>query len=152
MTARRLLLVFAFALLVAQQEGLSAERQPLISTHDAYIEADAEAEIWTIGTSGIRLSLALDPRVGLRVLEIASPHTGQWNVRGDSGTLITLDGSLLSLGSRALVFESAGATEYRGGVRLDLLFSSSNPRARVRRTYATYPHSPIVETWTTFEP
>lgn len=140
------------ALLVAQQAGLLADRHSLISAGDAYVAADMEAETWTIGTSGIRLNLALDPREGLKVLDLASPYSGQWTIRGESGTPVMLDGLLLSLGSRSLAFEGADATPYRGGVRLDLSFISSSPGAKVTRTYATYPYSPIIETWTTYEP
>lgn len=149
---RRLLLCLALAIVVIQTTGVSAEDHRLASAGDAYVTYDADAESWTIGTSGISLTVALDPRVGLKVTSVSSPYTGEWGAADAPDTQITLGSQRMILGSRSLVFEAADTTEYRGGVRLDLSFLSSSPPAKVTRSYVCYPQSPIVETWTTFEP
>ena len=148
---RRPLLVLSLALLALTRTGLSADRRSLVSSGDAFIIQAPDARSWTIGTSDVRLTIALTRR-GLQVTDLSSPHVGWWNIGSDPDTQISLGAGPMTLGSRWLVFEAAEASEYQGGVRLDLAFRSASPAARVTRTYVSYPRTPVVETWTTFEP
>lgn len=149
---RRPLLLLSLALLALTTTGLSADRRSLVSSGDAFVMADPDTGSWTIGSSTIRFTLTLDKRSGLRVMDLSNPYTGQWSVGVAPDTTVSLGSGELTLGTRALVFEGAEASQYRGGVRLDLSFISSSPPAKVTRSYVCYPRTPIVEMWTTFEP
>jgi alpha-galactosidase len=149
---RRLLLLIP-AIALALHLGTSAQRRTLLlETSDVYVIEHEGGEVWTIGSSGIWLTLALDDRDGLRVVDLQSPYTGRWNVGSAAEAPVRLGGWLLSPGTRSLAFESALASEYRGGVRLELSFVSANPPAKVTRSYACYPYSPVIEAWTIYEP
>ncbi len=139
-------------LLAALQLGHpAAASRPLAEDGDAYVRADPDGDAWTIGSSLVRLSVRLDPRSGLVVTDLSSPETGRCNGSSGPDTSVALGSDAVVLGTRALVFERADGSSYRGGARPDLSFVSRKPPAKITRTYVSYPSAPVIETWTTFE-
>ena len=58
---------------------------------------------------------------------------------------------MLSSRALSLTFTGAGGSATAAGVLLVFTFEHRNPRLRITRSYAAYPGSPTIETWTRLE-
>jgi alpha-galactosidase len=123
-------------------------RQTLIQVADATVMLDARG--WTIGNSVIRYALGTTgDGVGIRA--ILDPHGGvAWHRSTGADTFVSVNGHRVTIGRAPTVLVAAGTSEWRGGVRLDLRYRLLALSLTITRSYACYPGSAVIETWTTF--
>ena len=118
---------------------------------DAYVAHAPASDRWTIGSRELELTIGFNPDHALGLQQIANPMTGRtWDITPGADAGLTLAGNhiVLSSGSAPVSFVSAGAEADAHGVRLSFIFEHRALRLRVTRTYACYPGSPTIETWT----
>lgn len=136
--------VLALLCLVAQPRG----SEPLLQADDAVVETDDQG--WIIGNALIRYGLT---RTGTGVVArgIEDAASGRDWLRAQApDSIVRVNGQVLTPGTPPLVFDRAAAVEWFGGVRLDLHFRVAAAGLEVQRSYACYPGSALIETWTTF--
>jgi alpha-galactosidase len=123
---------------------------PLLQVDTAFITRDANARGWVIGNDLIHYSFGLQASaIGVR--SIIDPVTGRdWHLMNTPDSSVVVNGQQISVGSAATVFERSGVTEWWGGVRLDVVYKIAAAGLEVTRSYACYPGSAVIETWTTF--
>jgi alpha-galactosidase len=71
-------------------------------------------------------------------------------VEGVTDAPVVIEGQQIVLGDRedeGVFFAGARSEEYRGGIRLSLVFNLPELNARVLRNFAAYPGTPVVESW-----
>ena len=120
----------------------------LLQIGDAYIQQDDGG--WTIGTSVIRYSIG-DTGAGIGVRTIEDPQGGRdWHRSSGADDVVSVNGRSVDIGGKSTEFERAETTEWWGGVKLDLHYRIASESLQITRSYACYPGSAVVETWTTF--
>jgi alpha-galactosidase len=124
--------------------------EPLAQSDTAFVTQD-EGGGWTIGNELIHYSLGRQgATVGVRA--IADMVNGlDWHRNADPDSFVTLNGQRIVIGSSATAFQRASADEWWGGVRLDLTYRIASVPINITRSYAAYPGSSTIETWTTFQ-
>lgn len=138
-------LVIGLTLLVAPLYG----GEPLQQVGDAVVATTGDGG-WAIGNALVRYSVggeggrgaasALEDVVGGR----------NWLMASAPDSFIRVNGQLVNIGSAPSSFVSAEAAEWFGGVRLDLRYRVSSANLEIVRSYACYPGSSVIESWTTF--
>jgi len=118
----------------------------LISIDGAFVRTDDDG--WTIGNPLIRYALARDGNRTV-VRSVRDPISGRdWHRSEEPDTYVVVDGRRLEIGSGETEFLEATTEEHWGGVQLNLMYRRDD--LEVVRSYAVYPGSPVIETWTTY--
>lgn len=118
----------------------------LIAIDGAFVSADDDG--WAIGNGLIRYALGRD---GNRtVVRAVLDPTGarDWHRSETPDSYVVVNGQRIEIGSGTTEFTGATTEEHWGGVRLNLAYRRDD--LEVVRSYAVYPGSPVVETWTTY--
>ncbi len=124
----------------------------ILGIGDAYIAQDESGQSWTMGNNGITFRVGLDAAGTLVPLDLRQPGAeAPWTLDPSPIFSFLLQGRRVSPGQAGFPFRSARAEEYRGGVRLALVFDDETAGLRVTRSYVCYPQASVVETWSTFE-
>jgi alpha-galactosidase len=123
----------------------------LATNGDAAIVHDPATESWSIGAAGIALTVGLGPNRALLVRRGIVGSAERNEPLPD--TALTLNGESITLteAGTGLRFEAADVEKTTRGVHLIFRYSHRTSRAIIRRHYASYPGSPIVEGWTTVD-
>ena len=131
----------------------SAAGTPVIlaSVDDAFIAHDTSSDVWTIGSRDLVMAVGFGSDRSLALLQISNPVTGRsWDIAPGADVSLTIAGDRTVLGRSggltSLVSAEAEADEH--GVRLIFVYEHRLLRLRIARTYACYPGSPTIETWT----
>ena len=128
---------------------------PAQQVGDAFVTSDQQAETWTIGSGQIHLTFGFTAAQGFVLQQIMSPPTGHvLTTPNASDSTVTINGTAgpLGAGSAGWVLQAVATSVVNGGVQLAFTFHASAAiPLTVIRTYACYPDSPVVETWTTFQ-
>jgi alpha-galactosidase len=123
----------------------------LIATHDdAFVAHDAGSESWSIGSHDLELVLGLDIAGTLAPRRLFNPQTDRsLDITPEPDAALTAGGQPVLL-SRTQGFRLAGvaAQETGSGVMIAFTFVHDTRHLRVVRSYASYPGSPVIETWT----
>jgi alpha-galactosidase len=143
--------VALLALVVCVAPAAAAARPQIVaSIDDAFVAYDASTDLWTIGSRQLELVVGLNQDRVLTLQRLSNPVTGRaWKIRPDADASLTASGEHIAFsnqGVMSLVSVAAGADAH--GVRVTFTFEHRLLRARVLRTYACYPGSPTIETWT----
>jgi alpha-galactosidase len=143
-----LVLVLAASLTPAGVAGRDA--RPILQIKDAFVMEEDTGDDWTIGNEAIRYRIGR--RDGeVRLLGITDSTSGHdWHRTSRPDSAVTASGEPMAIGGPATPFVAAAVSEWHGGVRLDLEYRSVAGGLQLLRSYAVYPGSPVVETWTTF--
>jgi len=154
-TRRRVPFVRVLAL-VALLAGSRAEAQThvIVSQGDAAIAQDSAAASWTISASALAVTLGLDANQALVVRRIANLRSGRALIDApEPDTQLTLNDQqiVLAEGRTGLHYEGARSAMWHGGVHLTFTYSHQALHATISRHYASYPSSPVIETWTTIQ-
>src|SRR5436190_8039311 len=126
----------------------------LASRGDAYVSANQASDAWSIGTRDLEFTIGLDRSGVLTPQRLVDRATGNaWDLSADPDTSLTVGSERIVLSSRAasLTFAGATASTTATGVLLTFVFDHRTPRLRLLRSYAAYPGSPTIETWTRVE-
>lgn len=150
-------------------------QQALVRVEDAFVIETSSG--WTIGTSGIRYSLTRGTgSIGIGAIQDPVGATA-WQRGTGTDSSIVIDGQRVAVGGALTHLQGVETREWNGGVRLDLNFVLRSPaeqvaewyndanrgrgvprspgssslagNVRIVRSYAVYPGSSVVETWTT---
>jgi alpha-galactosidase len=120
----------------------------LIDIEDAYVNSDGNG--WTIGNSLIKYSLARQGNA-TKVRGIFDTQSDRdWNKSNTPDTFVGVNRQRVDIGSTATPLMDVLVNEFWGGVRLDLRYRYAPAAIEITRTYACYPGSSVIETWTTF--
>lgn len=174
-TVRSACIGFVLLLLTSLTPALRGD-ESLAQVGDAFATHDESG--WTIGNSVIRY--VLKQGAGSIVTgAIQDPVSElEWQREGAPDSSVVIDGQRVAIGGSLTRFQGAEATEYRGGVRLDLRYVLRSPAEQITdwynqsnagrggqrnpgpdslsgsveitRSYAVYPGSAVVETWNSF--
>jgi alpha-galactosidase len=129
--------------------GLLHGDEPVLQINDAFITNDG-GQAWTIGNPSIRYSVGATP-AGMAAKGLVDPLSGKdWHTSDAPDGSVTVGGVQLAFGSPGLQFTNATTTEWWGGVRLDLRYTIASQQFDVTRSYACYPQSAVIESWTTY--
>lgn len=146
--------VVILAVVVSTLAAARVEAQILASRDDAYVTRDAVTKEWSVGSAGLELVVGFNSQGVLSLKRLWAPETRRvWPVRAESEAPLTLDDQEVPLqeqGNRTQ-FLRAIAEETDVGVRLNLTFEHRASRTLITRTYAAYPATPTIETWTYVE-
>src|SRR5262245_24277831 len=69
------------------------------SRGNAHIDQDSQSGTWTIGAGGSTLTVTTDESRDLRVTGLISPSGQNWVQRQQSDNVVTINGTVVSLGS-----------------------------------------------------
>src|SRR5262245_43375383 len=124
--------------------------QPLIQVDDAYVQA-IDGGGWAIGNAAVRYTLSRQgTAIGVGgIIDVGSDH--DWSRSRGPDSFITVNGQRISVGSSLTTFVNASASEWWGGVRLDVHYGIAAYALDLTRTYAIYPASSVIEVWTTYQ-
>ena len=87
----------------------------------------------------------------IAVRGITDAVTGRdWHQDNVPDSSAIINGQPVSIGSSTTTFERVNMSEWWGGVRLDVVYRIASASLEVTRSYACYPGSSVIETWTTF--
>lgn len=149
--ARRAVIV-AVACLVSPAAASADDITVLAQVGSAYVVQEPGGRGWAIGNEGIRFGVGLNSAGLLVVQALDRPGSdASWPVGESPDLSFTIQTRHLSPGQQGFPYRQAEADEYRGGVRLRLVFDDLTSRLRVTRVYLCYPTAPVIETWTVFE-
>ncbi|MGH9144631.1 MAG: hypothetical protein ACRD2I_26120, partial [Vicinamibacterales bacterium] len=118
----------------------------------AFLSFNPDLQTWTIGNSRLRVTFRLTSANDLLLDQVFSPDTGRiFNSASAADSSITINGSTTSLGSASggWTLDGTATSDTDAGVQLAFTFRSSKAPVTVIRSYASYPSSPTIETWTT---
>jgi alpha-galactosidase len=153
---RSRLLSLLVILSISTQSASAAEgaQEILAARADAYVGRDSGAREWAVGSAGLEMIVAFNAQGTLELRRLWFPDTGRVTAIGaDVEIPVTLAGEELTLeesGSK-IAFLRAAAEDTGFGVRLNLTFEHRASHALITRSYAAYPGSPTIETWTQVE-
>jgi len=154
MTTSRFSTLSAFTVLLIALVAPTARADPQVVAQngDAYVAHNESASTWTVGNHAVAFTVGLASSGVLNVVELRNARMkSPFPIAAAPTTTLSIGGRTMSLGAGGLAFDSFQAASYRGGVRLDLVFTLRDPRVRVTRSYACFTRAPVIETWTTFE-
>jgi len=126
----------------------------MVSQGDAAISQDTTSSTWTISGAGLAVTLGLDPSQSLVVRRVENRHTGRILIDAPQpDTQLTLNGQTFALTEAGTALRYAGArgVMWHGGVHLTIGYTAQALHATIVRHYASYPASPVIETWTTIQ-
>jgi alpha-galactosidase len=119
---------------------------------DAFVRRDAGTDRWAIGNRNVLLSIAFDTSGTLAIQSLANAVTGDTSpISAAADFSVTAGSEDIELSRRKLTFSGANASETDSGVVLTFVFEHPALRLRFSRSYAAYPESPVIETWTRIE-
>lgn len=125
--------------------------EPLIQVDDAFVTADDDGRGWTIGNQLIHYSFGESGQTfGIRTIQDAVDGR-EWQRSSAPDTFVNINAQRVQIGSSATPFQRASVTEWWGGVRLDVTYRHAASQMDITRSYACYPGSSVIETWTTFD-
>ncbi|HZR25164.1 MAG TPA: alpha-galactosidase [Vicinamibacterales bacterium] len=132
----------------------AADRPPVVATvDDAFIAHQSNSDTWVIGGAALEVTIGFDASKTLAIQQMSNPLTGRaWPIAPATEPDVTVGGErvpLSSSGTTTLLSADASSTEY--GVTLTFTFEQRSRGVRIRRSYACYPGSPTIETWTRVE-
>jgi alpha-galactosidase len=119
----------------------------------ASVESDPDAHTWSIGNADIRVTFRINAANDLVLSDIRNPRTNHsFDVLSDADSTVTINGTTSSLGASASgwALDGVDVSEIGTGVQLAFRFHTSKAPLTIVRSYACYPGSPVIETWTTF--
>ena len=123
-------------------------QQPAQQVDDAFVSETGAG--WAIGNDLIRYEIGSAGRsITVRGIESRVDNL-DWHRASAPDSSVGVNGAHVTIGSSATVFVSAASAEWSGGVRLDVKYRLPSAALEIVRTYACYPGSPVIETWTTF--
>lgn len=123
-------------------------QQPAQQVDDAFVTATSGG--WAIGNALIHYEIgSAGGAIIVRGIQSRIDNL-DWHRASTPDASVGVNGAHISIGSSATVFVSATTAEWSGGVRLDLKYRLPSAALEIVRTYACYPGSPVIETWTTF--
>jgi len=143
----------ALAIVCLAPAGTSARLdQVLVRADTAFVTVSDAGDGWTIGNDIIHYDLAIDHQAQAVVMQgIQDMTSGRaWLRSADPDTYVTINEKKILIGSATTIFDYFGAYEWWGGVRLDLVYRVPSVPLVITRSYASYPGSAIIESWTTF--
>ncbi len=142
------------AALIAVAHPAAAQAPIVASLDDAFIAHEPSSDLWTIGSHGLELAVGFGADHVLSLQRLSDPVSGYTlNITPGADVSLTAGGGhveLTSSGPTTLVSVQTLADDH--GVRLVFTFEHTQLHMRLVRTYACYPGSPTIETWTRFEP
>jgi alpha-galactosidase len=146
-------LALAAAIVFWPSAAFAASGPTIAAFGDAFITHPSGSDLWYLGTTNLELTIGFNASRTLAPQRLLNPVTGRtWDIAPEADVSITVGGERLTLGgSGALTFTAANARATAAGVQLDFVFDHRTLRARITRSYAVYPGSPTVETWTRVE-
>lgn len=126
---------------------------PRVATRGNAFITHSGGDIWSIGSAGIELTLAFDSSRTLAPAAVVNQDGGRsLTVGTEPDVSITIAGERVVLGnSGPTAFTGAAVQATDTGVRLDFVFEHRAQRLRIVRSYAAYPDTPTIETWTRIE-
>jgi alpha-galactosidase len=123
-------------------------------SHDgAFVSASQDEQTWSIGNSGIRVTLRLAESGDFVLDSVVNPVTGRrLTSAAGADSVVTVNGSATPLGSRSngWTLEQVASAEVDNGAQLRFTFRLARPALTVVRSYACYRDAPVVETWNTY--
>src|SRR5258708_2602511 len=131
--------------------AVAEDRAPKIAEDgDAFVAHATGADTWSIGSADLEVVIGLDAARALAVQRIWNPSTGRtWNLLPAADSTITVDGRRLTVGATGgFAFTGASAQTREHGVLLTFTFQDRARDLLLARSYASYPGSPTIETWT----
>lgn len=140
-----------FAVLCLAAAPAAAASAPVVASNgDAYVAHQATSDAWYIGGTNLELEIGFNTARLLVPQRLFNPATGRsWPLAAEADVTVTLGGEKISLGNAgATTLLSVTPRATSGGVQLDFVFEHRTLRARITRSYASYPGSPTIETWT----
>lgn len=147
------LLVAALLAVAGVVPAAAADRPPLLASNaDAYVAHQSGSDLWSIGSADLELVVGFDAGRALTLQRLSNPATGRvwWDLTPEPDVSITIGSERVTLGAGgALSFVTAEASASDRGVVLTFTFDHRSQRLRIARSYACYPGSPTIETWTT---
>ena len=151
----RLLISCVLAAALAGVARPAAAQAPIVaSLDDAFIAHEPSSDLWTIGSRGLELAIGFGADRVLSLQRLSDPVSGRMlNITPGADVSLTAGGSHVELtngGPTSLVGVQTLADDR--GVRLVFTFEHPQLHVRLVRTYACYPGSPTIETWTRIEP
>ena len=126
----------------------------MASRDDAFIAHESSSDLWTIGSTGLELAVGFGADHVLGFQSLSDPVSGKGlNITPGSDQTFTANGTAVQLSSSdPMKLVSAVPSADDRGVRLVFTFEHTTLHIRVIRSYACYPGSPTIETWTRIEP
>lgn len=126
-----------------------AESTARVTRRDAVVARAASGEAWTIGAAGRPLAVGF-ARDGALVIGAPGEAAAGALAADVPDAPIVIDGQEVVLGDRedeGVHFAGDRIEDYRGGVRLSLVFNVPGVQARVLRHFVAYPGAPVIEAW-----
>ena len=150
-SARRFTLsLVVLALSMAASIAAADQASIVASNGDAFIGHQSGTDVWTIGSATLEVAIGLDASRTLALQRISNPSTGRgWDITPAADVTITAGSERITLGNTggvSLQNVVAQATDF--GVVLTFAFEQRALRLQFLRSYACYPGSPTIETWT----
>jgi alpha-galactosidase len=121
---------------------------------DAFVDADAAANAWTIGNDSIRYVIAFGRQGTISGVSLTIGGEGRAvNVATSADTSLIIGNEVLPLGApdSAFVLDGAAAAEGSHFVSLSIRFKAAAYGVRATRHYIVYPGAAAVELWTDLE-
>jgi alpha-galactosidase len=120
---------------------------------DAYIAQDSATGTWTLGAGGATLALRINSTSDYQVTRLLSGSGHNWTAQAQPDTVMVVNGSTLSFGSRASGFQYQAVSTSNDGhvLRLDATFTLLPMSLLVTRHVAITDGTPTFEVWTTFQ-
>jgi hypothetical protein len=121
---------------------------------DAFVDADAAANAWTIGNDSIRYVIAFGRQGTISNVTLTVVGDGPaLNAASTSDTSVLIGDAVLPLGApdSAFVLDGVAAAEGAHFVSLSIRFKAAGYGVRAIRHYIVYPGAAVVEVWTDLE-
>ena len=133
--------------------GAPARPRAAADVGGASVSSDPDAHTWSIGNADIRATFQVNAANDLVLADIRNPRTNRsFDVVADADNTVTINGTTSPLGASASGWSLDGVdvAKVGTGVQLAFRFRTSKAPVTIVRSYACYPGSPVIETWTTF--
>lgn len=129
---------------------LARTDDPLIQIGESFVAGVEGGRSWTIGNNAIQYSIDASNGAA-NVTQILDPVADvDWHRADAPDAYVTVNGQRVTIGSSTTSFSGASVQEWWGGVRLDLNYRLASAGLDITRSYAVYPDSAVVESWTTY--
>jgi len=144
----RLSILAVLCLLLVPPGTLLHGAEPLLQIGDTFVAS--ENGNWTIGNGLVRYQIG-QVSGGIGVRSIADPVSPrEWNRGTAADSFVTVNGQRVNIGTSPTQFVTAAVSEWWGGVKLDVRYRLPSASLIITRSYACYPDSAVIESWTTF--
>ena len=121
---------------------------------DAFVDADAATNAWTIGNDSIRYVIAFGRQGTISSVSLSVGGEGRSLTAGNgSDTVVTIGDAVLPLGAPDSPFTLDGIAAAEGShfVSLSIRFRAAAHGVRATRHYIVYPGAAAIELWTDLE-